>query len=75
MRTCKVKPSYFQCSACLEYQIANSMITLCDQCEPANKIYDLMYMTKDYAEVLDPETQSHYRVEVDRVYNIEEEDD
>lgn len=75
MRTCKVKPSYFQCGACLDWQIANSMVALCDQCKPANKIYDLMYMTKDYAEVLDPETRSHYRVEIDRVYDIKEEDD
>ena len=50
------------------------MVALCDQCEPANKIYDLMYMTKDYAEVLDSETGSHYRVEIDRVYDIKEED-
>lgn len=75
MRTCKVKPTYFQCSACLDYQMTNSVIALCNQCKPANKIYDLMYMTKDYAEVLDPETRSHYRVEIDRVYDIKEEDD
>ena len=75
MRTCKVKPSYFQCGNCLDWQIANSMVALCDQCGPANKIYDLMYMTKDYAEVLDPKTQSHYKVEIDRVYDIKEEED
>ena len=75
MKTCKVKPSYFQCGNCLDYQLTNSVIALCDKCIPANKVYDLMYKTNDYAEVLDPETQSHYRVEIDRVYDIKEEDD
>ena len=75
MRTCKVKPSYFQCGACLDWQIESSTVALCNYCEPANKVYDLMYKTNDYAEVLDPETQSHYRVEIDRVYDIKEEDD
>ena len=74
LRTWKVKAAYFQCSACLDGQVANSMVALCDQCGPANKIYDLIYMTKDYAEVLDPKTGSHYRVEIDRVYDIKEED-
>ena len=73
MRTCKVKPTYFQCGVCLDWQVQNSVITLCDQCEAANIEYDLMYMTDDYAVVMD-ETGALHRVEVDRVYDIKEED-
>lgn len=73
MRTCKVKPTYFQCGVCLDWQIQNSVITLCDQCEAANKIHDLMFMTDDYAVVMD-ETGALDRVEVDRIYDIKEED-
>lgn len=72
MRTCKVKPSYFQCSACLDYQITNSMVALCDQCEPANKIYDLMYMTDTYAAVRDENGAIYSRIEIERIYDIKE---
>lgn len=52
MKACKVRPSYFQCGACLDWQMRNSMVALCDQCELANVVYDLMYMTGDYAVIM-----------------------
>ena len=73
MRTCKIKPTYFQCGSWLDWQVQNSVITLCDQCEAANIIHDLMFMTDDYAVVMD-ETGALHRVEVDRIYDIKEED-
>lgn len=73
MKACKVRPSYFQCGACLDWQMRNSMVALCDQCELANVVYDLMYMTDDYAVIMN-EQGSLIRVEVERVYDIKEED-
>lgn len=72
MRTCKVKPSYFQCGNCLDYQIQNSVVALCHECAPANKRYDLMYMTDTYAAVRDENGVIYSRIEIERIYDIKE---
>lgn len=70
MRTCKVKPSYFQCGKCLDYQMQNSVIALCDKCEPANKRYDLVCITDSYAVVMDEKGVVYSRIELERIYDI-----
>lgn len=74
MRTCKVRPTYFQCGLCLDYQIENSTVALCDQCEPANKIFDLVCMTDDFAIVMDERGEME-RVEAERIYDIQKEEE
>ena len=78
MRTCKVKPSYSRCARCLDLQIQNSVVALCDECELMNKEYQVLLLAADafggYALIMN-EHGSIQRVSTERIFDLKGEDD
>lgn len=78
MRTCKVKPSYRRCSNCLDFQIQNSVVALCDECELMNKEYQVLLLAADsfggYALIMN-EYGSIQKVSTERIFDLKGEDD
>lgn len=78
MRTCKLKPEYSTCARCLDLQIQNSVIALCDECELMNKEYQVLLLAADafggYALIMN-EYGSIQRVSTERIFDLKGEDD
>ena len=77
MRTCKIKPSYHTCSKCLDFQMQNSVVALCDECELMNKEYQVLLLAADafggYALIMN-EHGSIQRVSTERIFDLKGED-
>ena len=74
MRTCRVKPSAYECSTCEEVADYFNKVPNCEKCSLQNKRYVLVNVStglfKDYAFVeSDGEIE---KVSLDRVYDIKE---
>lgn len=78
MRTCKLKPEYSTCARCLDFQIQNSVVALCDECELMNKEYQVLLLAADafggYALIMN-EHGSIQRVSTERIFDLKGEDD
>lgn len=78
MRTCKLKPEYSTCARCLDLQIQNSVVALCDECEIANQEYQVLLLAADafggYALIVN-KYGTIKRVSTERIYDLKGEDD
>lgn len=61
---CTIKPDYIECQYCLREQ-AETGIILCEKCKWYNEVYEILWMTDDYAMIYNDVSEGV--VSVDRI--------
>lgn len=75
MKICKVRPSYDQCSECLDYQIYCGEVLNCQTCSLNTNTYELLqigtgFWSGDYAMV--QKDGKIEKVALNRIYDVKE---
>lgn len=70
MLTCRVKPHYSDCRNCLEMQVDQGVVAMCNTCPYyKDNVYDVITVGKEYVVIINDKAEFE-RVSFDRVYDV-----